>query len=148
MTGEKYNEFSVDLFKLWYAGNTYSPVVADAYADTAAILNASAHSDSGISGDFAESNSEIYTQFNKLRSEVIIMFGRISERLYGVGEVLVQAADSFAAQDDDTAVELDYQNQKDRADITQGPTHRPDRLDTAPEISGSDDILPDNRPPE
>jgi hypothetical protein len=142
---EKYNDLSVDLYLLWEAGYHYIPLVADAYADAAGKLNAAADSDDAFSVDAPNSDiGGIYEKFDELRTKLTVVCGRVSERLYDVGEVMVKAADSFAATDEDNAVKIDYDDQKSAREGN-AQSDRPDDLDTAPEVKGASELLPDDK---
>ncbi len=111
-TGE---QFAADLEARWHSGNTWLPEMAENFDSIATHVTDAA--DGNIEKGFTrqmvsrgvgmvEGTGSLYPMWCSLRDEYMTILKNSSENLTAVGTTLIAAAQSYAAQDEETAERL------------------------------------------
>lgn len=107
--------FAVDCYKRWRAGHVYLPLVADVYGEAAGLLgggDARPESDafsrmgSNQHADDIPVTGSVFPNYVALRDDVVAVLSHISDRLYRVGEVLVDTGINYADTDTENTNEI------------------------------------------
>lgn len=150
-----YDDFAVDCFNLWRAGEVYLPTVADAYSAASQYLSWTyerVDEPTTFSNTRATGQSQAYQAWRELRDLTQAILGHTGQNLYQVGAAMRQAAIDYAAQDSEHANSLgsvekqlndqieDFRNEvaKDRSDPDTDDLFDAPPLPTDPDIPDSD----------